>query len=66
MTGVGTLLRFDLSRDKVRIALWVGLLAIMVVGVASSWDQLYPTTDERLQLVAILSGNPALTALLGP
>lgn len=66
MTGVGTLLRFDLSRDKVRIALWVGLLAIMVVGVASSWDRLYPTTDERLQLVAILSGNPALTALLGP
>ena len=66
MTGTGTLLRFDLSRDKVRIALWVGLLAIMVLGVASSWDRLYPTAEERLQLVAILSGNPALTALLGP
>ncbi|MFN8126035.1 MAG: hypothetical protein U0R64_05975 [Candidatus Nanopelagicales bacterium] len=66
MTGVGTLLRFDLSRDRLRILLWVALLAIMVVGVASSWDRLYPSTDERLQLVAILSGNPALTALLGP
>lgn len=66
MIGVGSLLRFDLSRDKVRVALWVVLLAVMVVGVASSWDRLYPTSDERLQLVAILSGNPALTALLGP
>lgn len=66
MTGTGTLLRFDLSRDKLRIALWVALLVIMIVGVASSWDRLYPTADERLQLVAILSGNPALTALLGP
>ncbi len=66
MTGTGTLLRFDLSRDRVRIAIWIGLLALMVVGVASSWDRIYPTAEERLQLVAILSGNPALTALLGP
>lgn len=66
MTGTGTLLRFDLSRDRLRILLWVALLTVMVLGVASSWDRLYPTADERLQLVAILSGNPALTALLGP
>lgn len=66
MTGIGGLLRFDLSRDKVRIILWVGLLVLMVAAVASSWDRIYPTAEERLQLVAILSGNPALTALLGP
>ncbi|MEI2715566.1 MAG: hypothetical protein V9E98_00970 [Candidatus Nanopelagicales bacterium] len=66
MIGVGSLLRFDLSRDRVRVLLWVVLLGLMVIGVASSWDRLYPTSDERLQLVAILSGNPALTALLGP
>ena len=66
MTGTATLLRFDLSRDRTRIVIWVALLAVMVVGVAASWDRLYPTADERLQLVAILSGNPALTALLGP
>lgn len=66
MSGTASLLRFDLSRDKFRILVWVALLAVMVVGVAASWDRLYPTADERLQLVAILSGNPALTALLGP
>lgn len=66
MSGVWPLTRFALRRDRVRLPLWVGLLALLVVGTAASWDRLYPTPEMRLQLQAILSGNPALAALLGP
>lgn len=66
MTGSGALFRFALRRDRVRLPLWVVLLALLVMGTAASWDRLYPTPGDRVQLLAILSGNPALAALLGP
>lgn len=66
MRGVGPLTRFALRRDRVRLPLWALLLVVLVVGVAASWDRIYPDAGDRLQLLAIVSANPALSALLGP
>ena len=66
MAGTGTLLRIGLRRDRIRIAAWTVLLAGLIVGIAASWDRLYPTEQARRELAATLALSPSLTAILGP
>jgi ABC-2 type transport system permease protein len=66
VTGVRALLRFQFRRDRIRLPAWTVVIVIMVIGVGSSWDRLYPTDRERRQLAEILSTNPTVTSLLGP
>lgn len=64
--GTSTLLRLALRRSRVRITAWAVGSALLNASVASSWDRLYPTTEERLALAASLSGDPTLSSILGP
>ncbi len=64
--GAGALLKLALRRSRVRIPAWAVGSALLNASVASSWDRLYPSAEERLSLAASLSGDPTLSSILGP
>jgi ABC-2 type transport system permease protein len=66
MTGLGTLLRFTLRRERVRIPVYVFILAALIASTAAQSEQLYPTAASRADYVATVEGNPGLIAMVGP
>jgi ABC-2 type transport system permease protein len=66
LAGTSVHIRLGLRRDRIRIIAWSATLSVLIVGIATSWDRLYPTEESRRQLAATLALNPSLTAILGP
>ncbi len=66
MTGLGSLVRLALRRDRLLLAVWVIGLVGITLSTASSLEQLYGGVEARRQLAATAGGNPAFLALLGP
>ena len=64
--GTGVLVRLMLRRDRIILPLWVVVLALLPVTVASTLAGLYPTVAERQAYADILTTNPAFLALYGP
>lgn len=65
LTGTGTLIRFILRRDRVRIPVWLAALTLSVVSTAASFPDLYTTAEQR-QSRAELMNSPAASAMSGP
>src|SRR6185369_654316 len=65
LNGTGALVRLALRLDRVRLTVWVLLLAVMPAGTAANYQKLYPT-EESLQVVRGVLTNPSLVALNGP
>lgn len=65
VTGAGTLLRFALRRERIRIPIWVGALTLTTVSTVAGFPGLYPSAASR-QARAALMENPAATAMSGP
>ncbi|MFJ9948577.1 ABC transporter permease [Kitasatospora sp. NPDC091207] len=63
--GVGTLLRFNLRRERIRITAWVLLVFLVTVSTANNVKTLYPTAEDRAS-VARSSDNPGVLAMTGP
>ena len=66
LTGLGTLLRLALRRDRIRLPIWIVTIVGLVALVAVTLGDLYPTAVARRQLSTTVGANPALRALLGP
>lgn len=66
LTGTWRLVRFILRRERLRLSIWVAVLAIVPIGTANAFIGLYPSEASREGLVATVGASPALTALLGP
>jgi ABC-2 type transport system permease protein len=64
LTGTGTLVRFLLRRDRIRIAGWVGGLAVVTLATANNFTQIYATAAER-QTIASTMESPAGIAMVG-
>jgi ABC-2 type transport system permease protein len=65
LTGTGALVRLILRRDRIMLPIWIVLVALVPIGIASSFATLYPTA-AALQAYADLSMNtPATVAVLG-
>ncbi len=64
-TGTGTMLRFMLRRDRIRVPIWILGITIAVVASLISFEELYPTDAER-QGMAVTMANPASIAMTGP
>lgn len=64
--GTWTLVRFIARLDRVRLALWIVGLALIIAFSASSVDQLYPTEADLIEAAAPLEDNVAVIALQGP
>ncbi|PSL05359.1 ABC-2 type transport system permease protein [Haloactinopolyspora alba] len=65
LAGTGTLIRFVLRRDRVRIPVWIVALTISTVSTAAGFPDLYKTAADR-QSRAELMDSPAATAMSGP
>jgi ABC-2 type transport system permease protein len=64
--GTWTLVRFIARLDRVRLALWIVGIALIIAFSASSVDQLYPTEADLIEAAGPLEDNVAVIALQGP
>lgn len=65
LAGTGTLVRFMLRRDRVRIPVWIGAIAGFTVLSAASLPGVYLEDADR-QVRAELMANPGTAAVTGP
>lgn len=63
--GTGSLVRFILRRDRIRIPVWLFGFAVISVVTANAFTGLYQGPEER-QSIAETMMNPAMTAMVGP
>lgn len=64
-TGIGTLLKLALRRDRVRLGVWVAALTLMMVYAPNAIRLAYPGEEQRLARVNLLK-TPAGMMLGGP
>ncbi|EXG81741.1 ABC transporter permease [Cryptosporangium arvum] len=62
--GTATLVRLGLRLDRVRLPIWVLVLAVMPAATAAQYQGLYPT-DADIRDVSGILANPALEAING-
>ncbi|MFC8077567.1 ABC transporter permease [Streptomyces sp. NPDC057307] len=65
LAGTGTLVRFGLRRDRVRIPVWVLALTLGTLSTAGEFKTLYSTAEERATAVSSMD-SPAALAMTGP
>jgi ABC-2 type transport system permease protein len=65
LAGTGTLIRFILRRDRIRLPLWLGAIVLFFVGGAASLPALYVEAADR-QARAALVTTPGVRAFSGP
>jgi ABC-2 type transport system permease protein len=66
LTGAGTMIRFALRRERVRIPVYVLVMVALIGSTAGQSEALYPTPADRADYVATVTGNPGLIAMVGP
>jgi ABC-2 type transport system permease protein len=66
LTGTWTMVRFILRRDRVRLAVWIVGIELLVLSTAASVADIYPTQADLDTAAATASDNAALIALQGP
>ncbi|WP_055526155.1 ABC transporter permease [Streptomyces graminilatus] len=66
LAGTGTLLRFNLRRDRVMIPVWVAVTALLVLSLPGSLESVYSSPAERADLARQLLTNSSLRATYGP
>ncbi|MDT0445086.1 ABC transporter permease [Streptomyces johnsoniae] len=65
LAGTGTLVRFNLRRDRVRLPVWIGSLLLVTLASVSSFTSQYPEAEDRASVKETLEG-PAGLAMTGP
>ncbi|MQA08050.1 MAG: ABC transporter permease [Pseudonocardiaceae bacterium] len=65
LAGTGTLIRFILRRDRVRLPVWIAALLFGTVATANSFQTLYANVADR-QAAAQTMNSPAGLAMTGP
>lgn len=65
LTGTGTLVRFMLRRDRVRLPVWILAIVLFTMASVVALPDLYPTVEDR-QARAALMENPGTRAVSGP
>jgi len=64
-TGVSSLLRLALRRDRIRLSVWIAILTLMMVYAPNAVKLAYPEEQQRLARVNLLK-TPAGMMLGGP
>lgn len=65
LKGTGALIKLALRRDRLRLPVWILLLAGFTILIAASFPDIYPSAEDR-QVRAELITNPAAKAFAGP
>lgn len=63
--GAGSMLRFMLRRDRIRLTVWVLGISLFTISMAPYFADMYPTPESRA-MMAVSMNNPAITLLFGP
>jgi ABC-2 type transport system permease protein len=66
LAGTGKLIRLVLRRERLRLSIWVVVLAGVPIITANAFIDLYPTEASRQALAVTVMSSPALTSMLGP
>jgi ABC-2 type transport system permease protein len=66
LVGTGSLVRLMLRRERIQLPVWLLAITGIIVATASSFNQLYPTVQSRVEFAASIAGNPSVLALSGP
>ncbi len=66
LTGTAVLIRFVARRDRVRIAVWVAAIVVLLLLTAASVKALYPTQADLDEAAVASHGNAAAIAFNGP
>ncbi|NDL60426.1 ABC transporter permease [Phytoactinopolyspora mesophila] len=64
LAGTGTLVRFGLRRDRVRLSLWAGGIVLMTLLINATWEENYGDREELLEIAQTLD-SPAMIAMVG-
>ncbi|MGH3674660.1 MAG: ABC transporter permease [Mycobacterium sp.] len=64
-TGVGSLIRLALRRDRVRLSVWIAILTLMMVYAPNAIKLAYPEEAQRLARVNLMK-TPAAMIMGGP
>lgn len=64
--GALRLVRLILRRDRIRLTIWIGALAAIVLASAASLPPLYPDQQSIDDYARLFGDNPALIAFAGP
>lgn len=59
------LVKSMLRRDRIKLPVWIIMLAIFTLVVPPAFVELYPT-DQAISAIAETMKNPAMTAMVGP
>ncbi|MFI6676823.1 ABC transporter permease [Kribbella sp. NPDC050470] len=65
LTATGTLVRFALRRNRVKLPIWIGGIGLGMLYAVSALPTVYGTPEER-QVRAELMDSPAATMMSGP
>jgi ABC-2 type transport system permease protein len=65
LAGTGTLLRFALRRDRIRLPVWIIALWLTTLSSTSNFETTYPDPSDRAELAGTMN-SPAMLALSGP
>jgi ABC-2 type transport system permease protein len=63
--GTGQLLRLIIRRDRWLLLVWIAITAVVPIGVAASFKELYPTVASLREFAALSMGTPSAIAVLG-
>src|SRR5699024_2783189 len=63
LTGTGTLLRFMLRRDRVRLPVWLVAISVFVPYFFTAFQRLFPSQEALGDIAGFTSGP--MTGLLG-
>ena len=65
LAGTGTLVRFSLRRDRLKLPAWVGGLGLFVIYIGAALPQLAPTEDDLAAVVPLFT-QPVGRMFTGP
>jgi ABC-2 type transport system permease protein len=65
LAGTGALIRLILRRDRIVLPIWILLVALVPVGMAASYANLYPTAEALRAFADVILSNPAEVGVLG-
>ncbi len=65
LSGTGALIRLILRRDWWKFLIWIALAALVPIGMAASFKELYPTAREIEIFAATNMNTPSAVGMLG-
>jgi ABC-2 type transport system permease protein len=65
LTGTRALIRLILRRDRILLPLWIILVGLVPISMASSLAALYPTAEELRAYAHESMSTPAAVGMLG-